>query len=95
VLSLLQRASPDERPPVQFVDDVELAYIMRRYREIHDLVHVVLGQPTNMLGEVTVKMFEGLQTGLFMCTTGGILGAVRLGRRLYPCPSFNIIVIGK
>jgi len=79
---LLQRASPDERPPVQFVDDVELAYIMRRYREIHDLVHVVLGQPTNMLGEVTVKMFEGLQTGLFMCASGGILGAVRLGRRL-------------
>jgi len=78
----LQRASPDERPPVQFVDNVELAYIMRRYREIHDLVHVVLGQPTNMLGEVTVKMFEGLQTGLFMCATGGILGAVRLGRRL-------------
>jgi len=54
---------------------------MRRYREIHDLVHVVLGQPTNMLGEVTVKMFEGIQTGLFMCATGGIFGVVRLGPR--------------
>jgi len=55
---------------------------MQRYREIHDLVHVVLGQPTNMLGEVTVKMFEGIQTGLFMCASGGILGVVRLGHRL-------------
>jgi len=97
MLLLLQRASPDERLPVQFVDDVELAYIMRRYREIHDLVHVVLGQPTNMLGEVTVKMFEGLQTGLFMCATGGIFGAFRLGRRLddiiYLYSMLNIITI--
>ena len=54
---------------------------MQRYREIHDLVHVVLGQPTNMLGEVTVKMFEGIQTRLFMCATGGVLGVVRLGPR--------------
>jgi len=60
---------------------------MQRYREIHDLVHVVLGQPTNMLGEVTVKMFEGIQTGLFMCASGGILGTVRLGPRLQLCCS--------
>jgi len=79
---VLQQASPDERLPVHFVDDVELAYVMRRYREIHDLVHVMLGQPTNMLGEVTVKAFEGIQTGLFMCASGGTLGIVRLGRRL-------------
>ncbi len=30
----------DERPPVHYVDDAELAYIMRRYRECHDFVHV-------------------------------------------------------
>jgi len=66
---------------VHFVDDVDLAYVMRRYRQVHDLVHVVLGQPTNMLGEVTVKMYEGVQTGLFMCLTGGIFGTVRLGPR--------------
>jgi ubiquinone biosynthesis protein COQ4 len=75
----VNRANPDERLPVHFVDDVDLAYVMRRYRELHDLVHCVLGQPTNMLGEVTVKMFEGIQTGLFMCVSGGLLGAVRLG----------------
>lgn len=77
----VNQASPDERLPVHFVDDVELAYVMRRYREIHDLMHVMLGQPTNMLGEVTVKAFEGIQTGLFMCASGGTLGIVRLGRR--------------
>ena len=39
----MQQAHPDERLPVEFVDDVELAYIMRRYREIHDITHVGLG----------------------------------------------------
>jgi ubiquinone biosynthesis protein COQ4 len=48
--TLLQNVTPDTRTPVQFVDDIELAYVMQRYREIHDLVHTVLGMPTNMLG---------------------------------------------
>lgn len=42
--------TPDARRPVSFIDDVDLAYIMRRYREIHDLTHVTLGMPINMLG---------------------------------------------
>lgn len=37
---------------VQFVDDVNLAYVIQRYREIHDLVHTMLGMPTNMLGKL-------------------------------------------
>lgn len=32
--------SPDERDAVHFVDDEELAYIMLRYRQIHDFAHV-------------------------------------------------------
>jgi ubiquinone biosynthesis protein COQ4 len=44
--------TPDTRHPVAFIDDVELAYIMRRYREIHDLTHVTLGMPINMLGKI-------------------------------------------
>lgn len=31
---------------VRFVDDPELAYIMQRYREIHDFTHTLLGMPT-------------------------------------------------
>uniref|UniRef100_A0A0A9X0U3 Ubiquinone biosynthesis protein COQ4 homolog, mitochondrial n=1 Tax=Lygus hesperus TaxID=30085 RepID=A0A0A9X0U3_LYGHE len=72
------KVTPDSRLPVQFVDDVELAYVMQRYREVHDLVHAILYMPTNMLGEVTVKWIEGLQTRLPMCLGGGLFGAMRL-----------------
>lgn len=72
------KVTPDSRSAVQFVDDVELAYVMQRYREVHDLVHAILGMPTNMLGEVTVKWVEGLQTRLPMCIGGGLFGAIRL-----------------
>lgn len=37
--------------PAKFVDDEELAYVIQRYREVHDLMHTLLGMPTNMLGE--------------------------------------------
>lgn len=51
-LLLLQNVTPDTRAEVKFVDDEELAYVMQRYREVHDLMHTVLGMPTNMLGEL-------------------------------------------
>ncbi|CAH1389168.1 unnamed protein product [Nezara viridula] len=72
------KVTPDTRLNVQFVDDVELAYVMQRYREVHDLIHAILGMPTNMLGEVTVKWVEGIQTRLPMCIGGGLFGAIRL-----------------
>lgn len=68
---------PDSRSPVQFVDDSQLAYVMTRYRETHDLTHAMLGMPTTMLGEVLVKWVEGLQTRLPMCVGGAILGPIR------------------
>lgn len=71
------QVTPDSRLPVQFVDDPELAYVMQRYREGHDLFHTVLGMPTNMLGEVAVKWIEGIQTGLPMCVGGAIFGPLR------------------
>lgn len=77
--------TPDSRMPVRFMDDPELAYVMTRYRECHDLVHTILGMPTNMLGEVAVKWVEALNTGLPMCYGGAIFGAMRLRpkQRLY------------
>ncbi|XP_066586714.1 ubiquinone biosynthesis protein COQ4 homolog, mitochondrial-like [Prorops nasuta] len=72
------KVSPDSRPPVKFVDDFELAYVMQRYRETHDIFHAALLMPTTMLGEVTVKWVEALQTHLPMCVGGAIFGAVRL-----------------
>lgn len=43
---------------------------MTRYRESHDLIHTVLGMPTNMLGEIAVKWIEAINFGLPMCYGG-------------------------
>ncbi|PNF29001.1 Ubiquinone biosynthesis protein COQ4-like protein, mitochondrial [Cryptotermes secundus] len=72
------KVTPDSRLPVQFVDDIELAYVIQRYREVHDLFHTILGMPTNMLGEVTVKWVEAIQTRLPMCVGGALFGPLRL-----------------
>ncbi|XP_051907770.1 ubiquinone biosynthesis protein COQ4 homolog, mitochondrial isoform X1 [Hippocampus zosterae] len=73
--------TPDSRAHVKFVDNEELSYVMQRYREVHDLLHTLLGMPTNMLGEVAVKWFEAAQTGLPMCALGALLGPLRLNAR--------------
>lgn len=70
--------TPDSRMEVRFIEDPQLAYVMTRYRECHDLVHTILGMPTNMLGEVAVKWVEALNTGLPMCYGGAVFGAARL-----------------
>lgn len=72
------RVTPDSRADVKFVDDEDLAYVMQRYREVHDFLHTLLGMPTNMLGEVAVKWFEAANTGLPMCALGAVLGPLRL-----------------
>ena len=69
--------SPDTRTQVRFVDDSELAYVMTRYRETHDLTHCVLGMNTTMVGEVMVKWVEALQFRLPMCAGGAIFGPLR------------------
>lgn len=44
----------DSRLPVQFIAEPDLAYVMQRYREVHDLVHATLFMKTTMLGEVNL-----------------------------------------
>lgn len=56
----------DERPPVRFVDDVQLAYVAQRAREVHDLWHVLFSCPTTVVGELALKALEFVQTGLPM-----------------------------
>ena len=77
---LLERDSitPDSRCVVNYIEDDELAYVMRRYREIHDFTHCILGMRTNLVGEVTVKWFEAIQYDLPMCWLGGMFGSLRL-----------------
>lgn len=80
------RVTPDSRPMVRFVDDIDIAYVIQRYREVHDLIHTTLEMPTHMLGEVTVKWVEAIQTTLPMCIGGALFGPIRLKpkhRKLY------------
>lgn len=74
----VNRVSPDTRAPTRFVDDEELAYVIQRYREVHDMLHTLLGMPTNILGEIVVKWFEAVQTGLPMCILGALFGPIQL-----------------
>lgn len=71
------------------MDDPQLAYVMTRYRECHDLVHTILGMPTNMLGEVAVKWIEALNIGLPMCYGGAVFGAMRLRPKYVVCLHLN------
>ena len=52
------------RAPVKFVEDDELAYVMLRYRQVHDFLHVLTGVNTDVVGEIGLKWFEFFQTGL-------------------------------
>lgn len=69
---------PDERSEVQFVDDADLAYVMTRYRQVHDLWHVLYGLPPSLLGEVALKWLEAAQTGLPMAAMAAAGGGGRL-----------------
>lgn len=72
---------PDDRSPVRFVDDPDLAYVMLRYRQIHDLWHVLYDLPPTFMGEVALKWLEAAQTGLPMCALGAMAGGIRLKPR--------------
>lgn len=72
------RFSPDDRPVARFVADAELAYVAQRYRECHDLWHVLNDMPTSLLGEVTQKYFEAVHTRLPMAAAAAAAGPFRL-----------------
>ena len=70
--------SPDERKAVHYVDDEELAYVMRRYREVHDFWHVLLGLDVTVRGELALKWFELVQTELPMNALSALVGPLSL-----------------
>eukprot|EP00939_MAST-03C_sp_MAST-3C-sp1_P003512 g3512.t1 len=70
--------SPNERKPVQYVEDPELAYVMRRYREVHDFWHVLVDVETSVRGEIALKWFELVQTGLPMNALSAVVGPFAL-----------------
>jgi len=56
--------SPDGRPPPRFRACPEEAFVAQRAREVHDFWHVLFGCPTTVLGELSLKALEFVQTGL-------------------------------
>eukprot|EP01102_Stenamoeba_stenopodia_P005841 TRINITY_DN16557_c0_g1_i1.p1 TRINITY_DN16557_c0_g1~~TRINITY_DN16557_c0_g1_i1.p1 ORF type:complete len:300 (-),score=37.79 TRINITY_DN16557_c0_g1_i1:16-915(-) len=70
--------SPDSRVETRFIQDPELAYVMQRYREVHDLWHVLAGLPTTVSAEIALKWLELIQTGLPVCALSGMVGPLRL-----------------
>lgn len=71
----------DTREPVRYIADEELAYVMTRYRQVHDFFHVLTNLPVNVLGEIGLKWFEAYQTGLPMTILASIFGPLRLNSR--------------
>jgi ubiquinone biosynthesis protein COQ4 len=68
----------DSRAEVQYVESEELAYVLQRYREVHDFLHILCGLPPTVLGELGLKWYELVQTQLPMTALSALVGPLRL-----------------
>ncbi|KAI8378681.1 ubiquinone biosynthesis protein Coq4 [Choanephora cucurbitarum] len=73
-----QGVTPDTRCDVKYVDDEELAYVIKRYREIHDFFHTLTGLGVTVEEEIALKWFEWAQTGLPMTMMASLVGPARM-----------------
>ncbi|XP_073146883.1 ubiquinone biosynthesis protein COQ4 homolog, mitochondrial [Henckelia pumila] len=73
--------SPDDRPPVRFMETEELAYVATRAREVHDFWHTLFDLPTNLIGESALKVIEFEQMLLPMCALSVVGGTARFSER--------------
>lgn len=69
--------SPDDRPPVRFIESDELAYVTMRAREVHDFWHTLFDLPTNLIGESALKVIEFEQMLVPMCFMSVVGGTAR------------------
>lgn len=44
------------------MESEKLAYVIQRHCKVHNVLHTLLGMPTNILGEIVIKVFEAAQT---------------------------------
>ena len=70
--------SPDERPLVKYVSNLEHAYILQRYKETHDMTHLMLDYGISVSEEIAVKWFEMIQTELPMNALASFVGPMNL-----------------
>ncbi|KAG1722041.1 Coq4-domain-containing protein [Suillus paluster] len=71
------KITPDSREPVRYINDPELAYVMQRYRETHDLYHALFGFKVYALPELALKAFEFTNLG-FPMTALSLGASIRL-----------------
>jgi len=70
--------SPASRRPPHFLPHPGHAYVIQRYREVHDVWHVLTGCNTSVEGELTQKAFEHAQLGLPSTLLNVLAGQWRL-----------------
>jgi len=68
----------NDRPICQVVQDIELAYVMQRYREVHDSFHVLFGFGTTVSEELAVKWYEMSILGLPSASLSSFFGPLIL-----------------
>ncbi|KAJ3176678.1 Ubiquinone biosynthesis protein [Gaertneriomyces sp. JEL0708] len=73
-----EQVSPDTRVPVKYIGNDELAYVMQRYREVHDFWHTLTGLPTTIEGELALKWLEFVQGGMPVSMLSSFIGPLRL-----------------
>ncbi|KAL8425934.1 hypothetical protein Efla_000911 [Eimeria flavescens] len=62
------------RQPVRLVEDEELAYVLTRYRQLHDVMHAAFKLGISVEAEVALKLIEFHQTGLPMTLLAAAFG---------------------
>ena len=70
--------SAADRPIALHIPDLELAYVYQRYKEVHDLLHTLLGYDIAVEEEIAVKWFEMVQTGLPSSALASFVGPLSL-----------------
>jgi ubiquinone biosynthesis protein COQ4 len=74
----INKFSPDERPLVKYIPDLELAYLLQRYKETHDFYHVLLNYGRTVVEEIAVKWFEGIHLRLPSSCLSGLFAPFSL-----------------
>ncbi|PHJ22783.1 ubiquinone biosynthesis protein, partial [Cystoisospora suis] len=64
------------RQPVRLVEDPGLAYVLTRYRQLHDFMHTLYGMDISVEEEVALKLIEFYQTLLPMTFLASLFGSL-------------------
>lgn len=65
---------PEDRTPVMFIEDPNVAYVALRYRQIHDYLHTLFQLPPSIVGELSLKMIEFSQFKILPCLLSSTVG---------------------